>query len=155
VERSTLPAKLLTVKHNSSKRVMSMSSRSLHPLSVRLPRAERDLVIGYARSRRVSISSVLKTALRRYLPGVHAGVDTRSQDAAAIASRSAAQSPQLSTSKGSSWGDGFGLVDAPSVNLEKGFVDDHPHAGPFRSRRLQRREAPRDKQEHSNWFLDD
>ena len=52
-----------------------MSSRWLSPLSVRLPRAERGFVVSYARAHDLSISGLIKKALRQYLRGVDAGVD--------------------------------------------------------------------------------
>ena len=93
---------------------IAMSSRHLHPLSVRLPRAERNAVVAFACSRGVSISSVLKTALRRYLPEGTLGVDTHSQDRVATALDGAAQGAQSSSEP-------FGAVDldrlTPGVSI--------------------------------------
>src|SRR6516225_723445 len=57
-----------------------MSSRHLHPLSCRLPRGERAAVVTFAASRGMSVSALLKAALRNYLgspisvdPGVYQG----------------------------------------------------------------------------------
>jgi hypothetical protein len=55
-----------------------MSSRHLHPVSCRLPRSERAAVVTLAASRGMSVSALLKAALRYYLgspisvdPGVY------------------------------------------------------------------------------------
>jgi hypothetical protein len=55
-----------------------VSSRHLHPLSARLPRGERAAVVTLAASRGMSVSALLKAALRNYLgspisvdPGVY------------------------------------------------------------------------------------
>jgi len=42
-------------------------SRSLQPLAWRIGRAERAVVVAFARARHVSVSGLLKTALRQYL----------------------------------------------------------------------------------------
>lgn len=55
-----------------------MSSRFLHPLACRLPRAEREAVVLMAITRGVSVSALLKQALRHYLNGVHPGVNAAS-----------------------------------------------------------------------------
>jgi hypothetical protein len=55
-----------------------MSSRYLHPVSSRLPRGERSAVVAFAVSHRMSVSALIKNALRYYIasqndvdPGVH------------------------------------------------------------------------------------
>jgi hypothetical protein len=57
-----------------------MSSRHSHPISCRLPRKERADVVAFARNRGLSLSGLLKVAVRRYIssetavyPGVHQG----------------------------------------------------------------------------------
>jgi hypothetical protein len=107
-----------------------MSSRHLHPLSARLPRAERAAVVAFACSRGVSISSVLKTALRAYLKGVDAGVDAHSQDRVATAPDGSPQHGQTPIAKPTSWGGRFEPVDARSVDQNDWFVD--PDYPPFR-----------------------
>lgn len=44
-----------------------MSSRHLHPLACRLPRAERASAVAFARARGLSVSGLIKAALRAYL----------------------------------------------------------------------------------------
>lgn len=58
--------------------VFLMSSRYLHPLACRLPRAEREAVVAIAVARGVSVSGLIKLALRQYLAGVHPGVNAGS-----------------------------------------------------------------------------
>jgi hypothetical protein len=55
-----------------------VSSRYLHPVSCRLPRSERAAVVTLAASRGMTVSALLKAALRNYLsspisvdPGVY------------------------------------------------------------------------------------
>jgi hypothetical protein len=55
-----------------------MSSRNLHPLACRLPRAERMQAVAFARSNGLSNTALLKIALREFLkaqPAVNAGVN--------------------------------------------------------------------------------
>jgi len=52
-----------------------MSSRYLHPIACRLPRAERDAIAEIARRQDLSNSALVKEALRRMLFGVHPGVN--------------------------------------------------------------------------------
>ena len=52
-----------------------MSSRYLHPIACRLPRAERNAIAEFARRRDLSVSALVKEALRRMLFGVHPGVN--------------------------------------------------------------------------------
>ena len=51
-----------------------MSSRYSNPLAVRLPRSERAAVKEYAALQGMSVSALLKEALRWLLDGVHPGV---------------------------------------------------------------------------------
>jgi len=58
-------------------------SRTLHPLACRIGRAERAQIVQFAHAQGLSVSGLLKTALRRYLASqpaypvqpVHAGVN--------------------------------------------------------------------------------
>ena len=52
-----------------------MSSRYLHPIACRLPRAERNAIAEFARRQDLSVSALAKEALRRMLFGVHPGVN--------------------------------------------------------------------------------
>ena len=52
-----------------------MSSRYLHPIACRLPRAERNAIAEFARRQELSVSALAKEALRRMLFGVHPGVN--------------------------------------------------------------------------------
>ena len=52
-----------------------MSSRYLHPIACRLPRAERNAIAEFARRQDLSVSALTKEALRRMLFGVHPGVN--------------------------------------------------------------------------------
>ncbi len=52
-----------------------MSSRYLHPIACRLPRAERNAIAEIARRQDLSVSALAKEALRRMLFGVHPGVN--------------------------------------------------------------------------------
>ena len=52
-----------------------MSSRNLHPIACRLPRAERNAIADFARRRDMSVSALAKEALRRMLFGVHPSVN--------------------------------------------------------------------------------
>jgi hypothetical protein len=54
-----------------------MSSRHLHPIACRLPRAQRDAIVQLAFDRGMSISGIIKEALSPYLTGVHPGVSTQ------------------------------------------------------------------------------
>ena len=75
-----------------------MSSRYLHPLACRLPRAEREAVVAIAILHGVSISRLIKEALRHYLGGVNPGVNPGSTlSVPSVGPKSAAsgrQSPQ-------------------------------------------------------------
>ena len=44
-----------------------MSARPLHPLACRIGRAERASVVAFARAQGLSVSGLMKTALRQYL----------------------------------------------------------------------------------------
>jgi hypothetical protein len=52
-----------------------MSSRHLHPLACRVPRADRNAIVAIADARGMSISALIKEALFSYLKGVHSGVN--------------------------------------------------------------------------------
>ena len=65
-------------------------SRPLHPLACRIGRAERAAVVAFAHRQCMSVSGLLKTALRAYLasqpdvqPTVNAGVNMGLSDALA------------------------------------------------------------------------
>jgi len=56
-------------------------SRTLHPLACRVGRAERAQVVAFARAQGLSVSMLLKTALRAHIaaqPAVDAGVNAPS-----------------------------------------------------------------------------
>jgi hypothetical protein len=73
-----------------------MSSRYLHPLACRLPRAKRDAVVATAIARGVSVSGLIKEALRHYLGGVDPGVHARYNHPAPNTGPNATVTPQHS-----------------------------------------------------------
>ena len=96
-----------------------MSSRWLSPLSVRLPRAERGLVVSYARARGLSNSALIKKALRQYLRGVDAGVDTAPRNDVPNTAQDASSMGQWPAPPPAP----RGLADAFAASRPAGFTD--------------------------------
>jgi hypothetical protein len=132
-----------------------MSSRHLHPLACRLPREERNAIVTIAVARGISVSGLLKAALRHYLSAVHSGVNAGPiLPAATDVPHLSATGPQSSQSRGLAQAFAAGLPVAPTgrkSNERKGWVETNIGMG---STFLNRRLKPRPQRQSPNKFVD-